>query len=118
MPQVKDTVFKGKPVSLLALRIWSITEEIVRLLELATPGKMLEALGELSFRHVGYGLQKDHAAPFCRALVAAVAESVESKGHPWKPEHGQAWAWACRYVADLLVDATQLARSKIHALER
>lgn len=117
-PELKTTLFKDKPLGLLAIKLGTIIGELIRLLELPSPQALANSIAEMSLKHVEYGLEPEHSDPFRNSMVNALKKVVKSKGHKWDSKMSKAWSWALKEVISILVEATVSARPKIASLKR
>ena len=117
-PEVRNALFNTKPAELLATKLGEILAEAVRLLEIETPGELLEQLTEMSLRHIAYGLQDEHVDPFKECLIATVKHTVKARGFKWNQKTKRAWDWSLTEITDLLMDGVNSGRPRVQNLQR
>eukprot|EP00951_Prasinocladus_malaysianus_P027823 scaffold251340_cov36-Prasinocladus_malaysianus.AAC.1 len=115
-PELKTTLFKDKPLELLAIKLASIMGELIRLLEIQSPQNLAGEIAMMGLKHIGYGLKAEHSQPFRTAMVNTIKKVVVSKGHKWHHRSASSWNWALNEIIKYLVEATESGRPKIELL--
>eukprot|EP00951_Prasinocladus_malaysianus_P047992 scaffold653423_cov42-Prasinocladus_malaysianus.AAC.1 len=115
-PEIRDELFADKPTELLAVKLGSILHEVLRLLSFETPRELAGVIAEMALKHIEYGLEGKHVAPFKLAMLNTIKAKVTENGHKWSSKTKKAWLWALDEITTLLVEATNAGRPKVKIL--